>query len=114
MRVGAAEVLRLAAGARFEPAAPVLALLAISIPLTAGAGVLRQVLLATDRQQYDLVVVVLGAVSNAGLNLLLIPRLGLAGAALATITGEAVVLVAAIVVAVVTRGPSSVVQESLS
>ena len=75
---------------------------------------LRQVLLATDRQQYDLVVVVLGAVSNAGLNLLLIPRLGLAGAALATITGEAVVLVAAIVVAVVTRGPSSVVQESLS
>lgn len=114
MRIGAADVLRLAAGARFEPAAPVLALLAVSIPLTAGAGVLRQLLLATDRQQYDLLVVVLGAVSNAGLNLLLIPRLGLAGAAIATISGEAVVLVAAVVVAFVTRGPSSLVQELLS
>ena len=114
LRSGADVALRLAAGARFEPGAPVLALLALSIPFTAGAGVLRQLLLATDRQQYDLLVVVLGAVANVSLNLLLIPRMGLAGAATATVVGEAVVLASAIVVSVATRGSSSRIQESLS
>lgn len=83
------------AGPAFGGAAPVLALLAWSIPLTALSGVFRLLLLATHRQRQDLAVVTTAGLLNAALNLLLIPRLGLAGAAVATIAGEAAVLLLA-------------------
>ncbi len=83
------------AGPAYGRAAPILALLAWSIPLTALSGVFRLLLLATHRQRQDLAVVTTAGLVNVALNLVLIPRLGLAGAAVATIAGEGVVLLLA-------------------
>ena len=85
-------LLTMTAGAPYASGASALGLLALSIPLTASGGIFRQLLLASGRQRQDLVVVVCGGAVNATLNLLLIPRSGLAGAAIATVIGEATVL----------------------
>lgn len=88
-------LLTLTNGPAYGDAAPILALLAWSIPLTAFGSVFRLLLLTTHRQRQDLAVVATAGVLNVALNLLLIPRLGLAGAAMATIAGEGAVLVLA-------------------
>lgn len=92
----ATPLLTLAMGAPFAPAAGALRWLAWSIPFIAVAGVFRQVLLVRHLQRVDLAAVAVGAVLNVLLNLLLVPHFGVTGAAVATIAGEAAVLVAAI------------------
>ncbi len=95
LTIGATSLLRLAMGEAFTPAGPALRLLAWSMPMTAMAGIFRQLLLARRQQHVDLAAVMAGAAVNVSLNLVLIPRFGIQGAAVATIAGEAVVLAAA-------------------
>jgi PST family polysaccharide transporter len=90
-------MLRLVMGAPFAAGAAPLRVLAWSIPIAALAGVLRQALLTADCQRADLGVVAVAAVANAGFNIVLIPRAGLVGAATATLLGESVMLLAAVV-----------------
>lgn len=76
-------------GAEYAPAAGALALLVLSVPL----GLLREVatgaLLAHSRERQVLTLAAWPAAINLALNLLLIPALGIAGAATATILTEA-------------------------
>lgn len=88
-------LLVLTAGEAYRAAAPVLGLLSFAIPITAFSGVFRLLLVATHQQRRDLAVVTIAGLVNVALNLLLIPRLGLNGAALATVAGESVVLLLA-------------------
>jgi PST family polysaccharide transporter len=97
LSLAAEPALRLLMGEAFTGGAPALRVLAWSIPLTAIGGVLRQALLTADRQRADLIVVAIAAVTNASLNVVLIPRAGLVGAATATIIGESVVILAGFV-----------------
>ena len=96
-------MLRLVMGEPFVAGAAPLRVLAWSIPVAAVAGVLRQALLTADCQRADFAVVGAAAVANAGLNIFLIPRAGLVGAATATLIGEMVMLVAAFVAVVETH-----------
>lgn len=91
----ASPLLRLTMGDAYLPAADSLRLLAWTIPVVAVGGVFRQLLLARHRQTLDLLAVALGAALNVSLNLALVPRYGVTGAAVATLAGEATVLVAA-------------------
>lgn len=90
-------LLRLTLGDAYAPAAAPLRILAWSIPLVAIGGIFRQLLLVNHRQTLDLTAVAIGATLNVTLNLVWIPRYGLLGAAMATLAGEAAVLVAAAV-----------------
>lgn len=91
----AAPLLGFLMGEAFTPGASALRVLAWSIPLTAAGGVCRQVLVASGHQRVDLTVVACGAAANVALNILLIPRYGLAGAATSTLTAEGIVLIGA-------------------
>jgi O-antigen/teichoic acid export membrane protein len=101
--LAAEPMLRLVMGEPFLGGAAPLRVLAWSIPVAAVAGVLRQALLTADCQRADFAVVAVAAVANAGLNIMLIPRAGLVGAATATLLGETVMLLAAFVAVVQTR-----------
>jgi len=84
-------------GEAFAEGAPALSVLAWSLPITAVGGVLRQALLSSDRQRADAIIVAIAGVTNAALNVILIPRAGLIGAAIATIIGETVLLIGGLV-----------------
>jgi len=84
-------------GEAFAEGAPALSVLAWSLPITAVGGVLRQALVSADRQRADAIIVAIAAVVNAGLNVVLIPRAGLIGAAIATLVGEVVLLIGGLV-----------------
>lgn len=83
MIVLAEPLLALVYGGEFREAAPVLRLLAASLPLHAANGALGHALQAGHRQGAALKVVALVVVLHVGLSLVLIPRLGIEGAALA-------------------------------
>jgi O-antigen/teichoic acid export membrane protein len=91
----AAPIVHALFGPVFAGAAPVLRILAWSAVLVILRGTYRHGLNAAGRADLDLVCAGLAAAANVGANLVLIPRLGLTGAALATVLGEAVWLAGA-------------------
>ncbi|HXE57639.1 MAG TPA: flippase [Gemmatimonadales bacterium] len=95
----AGPLLELVFGTRYAPAGPALALLGWSVPLSLVRDVPIIALMAIGREDKVLRVTALAAGLNLCLNLALIPRYGMAGAALATVATEAVRLVIAFRVA---------------
>jgi len=67
--------------------------LLVSIGLAYIYGIIRNVLLVFDRTHIETRIMTAGALVNVGLNLVLIPRLGLVGAAMSTVTAQALILV---------------------
>ena len=86
-------LLRVAYGGRYAAAAPVLRLLAASLPLHAANGALGQALLAGRLQGRMVVVVLSGLLSHALLCLLLLPRFGLIGAPVSLFLSSAIVTI---------------------
>lgn len=82
-------------GEAYRGGAVALQLLLLSILLIAVHGTTRNVFLARERLGTETTIVAIGAAVNIILNLLLIPRAGIVGAAVATVIGEAVILVLA-------------------
>src|SRR6185503_15655799 len=66
--------------------------LALMLPMSFASGILLNRLVAVGKQRLLAVASVSAAGINVGLNLLLIPRLGMRGAALATLASEAALL----------------------
>jgi O-antigen/teichoic acid export membrane protein len=79
---------------RLEAATPVLQVLVWAFPLTSLRNLLFSTLLATDQQRFIATSLGLGVVFNVGLNLALIPPLGIRGAAVATLCSEVTLLAA--------------------
>ncbi len=75
-------------GALYEPAADTLAILFITILLVYPSTLLSNALFAHNQQKQFMYFVAIGALSNALCNYLLIPRFGIAGAALATVGSQ--------------------------
>lgn len=84
----AEEVIQLLYGDQFNRSAPVLQLLACSAALVLMRGTLRQALCAAGHQRTDMVCASIGAGTNVVLNMLLIPRYAMMGAAFATLISE--------------------------
>ncbi len=87
------KILELVYGAPFANAVQPFEVLAWSVPLIILGGHFRQALFVANLQRLDVLWVAISAATNIALNLLLIPMLGLTGAALATVVGEAVLTV---------------------
>lgn len=88
-------VLALAYGERFLSSATTLRLLAVSLPLHAVNGVLGQALQAARLQGAMLRIVVLGLSTHLVANVVLLPRLGIEGAAAALFLSSSVVALGA-------------------
>ena len=76
-------------GARFAQSAQVLPILIWSAVLVILRGSYRQSLMAAGHQAIDLRCAIVSSSANVGLNILLIPRFGMMGAATATVIGDA-------------------------
>jgi O-antigen/teichoic acid export membrane protein len=85
MSLGAGIVVRVLYGKQFQPAAPLLAVLIWSEVAVFFATVVANVLVARNQERLLPVPTLAGAAINVGLNLVLIPRYGAAGAAWATL-----------------------------
>jgi len=88
----AGQIMTLLYGQAFRPGAAALTILALVLPMNFVSGILLNRLVAVRRQRLLAVASVSGAAVNVGLNFLLIPRLGMQGAALATVASEAAIL----------------------
>jgi O-antigen/teichoic acid export membrane protein len=88
-------VLHLLFGGNFEEATTALQILILALPLHLAAGHFRTAFVALGRQRLDLRLVAIAAVVHVAAKLLLIPRLGITGAAWGTLVGEAALLVLA-------------------
>lgn len=77
-------------GAEYAPAGPVLALLIWTIPPLLSRGVYSAVLIADNRHDAVLRATAIAAALNVGLNLLMIPLLGMIGAAITTVLAETI------------------------
>jgi len=94
-------IVRLVFGAPYAGAAPVLQILAWTIPISVLGGHFRHTLISLRQTRLDAAAVAAGAVTTVFLNLGLTPRFGLAGGAVAMVVGEAVLTAA--VIALVAR-----------
>ncbi len=83
--LGARPIIHTLYGARFAPAAPLLAVLIWSEVAVFFGGTLGNALFAEGLQRYLLISTVAGAAINIALNLVLIPRMGAMGASWATV-----------------------------
>ena len=84
-------------GAEFVEGAQALTLLAWAVPMTVTSGVLLNHAVATGRQRGIAVGAIAAASLNIGANLVLIPRYGVRGAAIATLLSEAVLVLTGLV-----------------
>jgi O-antigen/teichoic acid export membrane protein len=82
-------IIELLFGVNFVDSAQVLPVLIWSAVLVILRGSYRQSLTATGHQAIDLRSAIVSSTANVGLNLLLIPRYGMMGAATATVIGDA-------------------------
>ncbi|WP_226022957.1 flippase [Halomicrobium salinisoli] len=81
------DVVRVFFGTAYSPAAPALTLLVFGHFLRAIVGLNGDIVKAIDRTKLELLSVLIGVITNILLNLFLIPRVGIAGAAIGTATG---------------------------
>jgi O-antigen/teichoic acid export membrane protein len=79
-------------GEEYMPASTALQLLMVSLFFISLHGPSRNLFLAFDRLGLESSIMAVAVVVNVGLNLVLIPRYGLNGAALATVAADAVIL----------------------
>jgi O-antigen/teichoic acid export membrane protein len=89
----ATPLLRVIFGEEFTPAATALQLLLLSLFFIALHGASRNVFLAYDRLGVESWIMAAGVLVNVILNLILIPRFGLNGAAFATLAADGAILV---------------------
>jgi O-antigen/teichoic acid export membrane protein len=85
-------------GPAYAGAAPVLRILAWTIPISVLGGHFRHTLISLKETRLDLIAVAAGAVTTVLLNVVLTARFGLAGGAIAMVVGETVLTAAAIVI----------------
>ena len=86
-------ILKVLFGTGYEPAAPLLSVLAVSlIPMALNRSALYY-LIASDRAAWAWFSSAFGLVVATGLNFILIPRIGAMGAAINSIAGETSVLI---------------------
>lgn len=98
--LAAPEIIEFLFGNAYVSSAEVLRVLALTIPLIGMSTLVgRQILVPTGKEKAAMYSYLAGAVTDAILNILFIPRLGAVGAAVGTLTAEAVVLAIQIVVA---------------
>jgi O-antigen/teichoic acid export membrane protein len=90
----APRLMQLIFGSEYAPAGSALRLLLISLFFIALHGPTRNLFLAYDRLSWETAIMGFGVIINVALNLFLIPRFGLDGAAFATAAAEAMVLAA--------------------
>jgi O-antigen/teichoic acid export membrane protein len=88
-------VLHLLFGGNFEEATGALQILILALLPHLAAGHFRTAFVALGRQRLDLRLVALATIAHIAAKLVLIPRLGITGAAWGTFVGEAVLLVLA-------------------
>jgi len=81
------DIVRVFLGSSYQPAAPVLSILVFGLFFRAVVGLNGSTVKAIDRTRIELISAVLGLVSNFVLNISLIPRYGIKGAAVATVVG---------------------------
>ncbi|AEM57271.1 hypothetical protein HISP_08490 [Haloarcula hispanica N601] len=81
------DVVRVLFGAAYSPAAPALTLLVSGHFLRAVVGLNGDIVKAIDRTKIELISVLIGVITNILLNIYLIPRVGIVGAAIGTATG---------------------------
>jgi len=93
----APQLLRAIFGEEYSPAATALRLLLVSLFFIALHGASRNLFLAYERLGIETWIMAAGVVVNVGLNLALIPRYGLNGAALATAAADGVILILCVV-----------------
>lgn len=84
-------------GAEYQAGAGALRLLLFSLVLLAVHSATRSVFLVMHRPGLETIIIAIGVATNVALNLYLIPRYGIEGAAVATVAGEAVILSGAFV-----------------
>jgi O-antigen/teichoic acid export membrane protein len=83
-------------GAKFAGAGPALAILSASVAVSLLQIVVTSVVMGAGRERPYVRAMSLGAAANVGLNLLLIPMIGIIGASVSTIVAESMVLLAGI------------------
>jgi O-antigen/teichoic acid export membrane protein len=88
----AVPILRLVYGEEFVPGAPALAVVGCVVGLQGLSVVMGRLLIVVHRLGAIIRVSLITVVVNVGLNLLLIPRLGIVGVAIAGVASEAVVV----------------------
>jgi O-antigen/teichoic acid export membrane protein len=93
----AAPLLGLLFGDAFVAGSPALRLVALSVALFALHGITRSVFVALHRTRLEATIFAFAAAVNIGLNFLLIPTLGIVGAAVATVAAEAIIFVACVI-----------------
>ena len=93
----ATPIVDLVFGVAYAGAAPVLRLLAWTIPISVFGGHFRHTLIALKQTRLDAIAVGAGALTTLALNIWLTGRLGLAGGAIAMVVGEAALTIVAIV-----------------
>lgn len=94
----AAPIVAIVFGAAYAEAAPVLRVLAWTIPISVFGGHFRHALIARKETRLDAVAVAAGALTTLVLNLALTGRLGLQGGAIAMVAGETALTLTAIVI----------------
>lgn len=84
-------------GAAYTGGAVALQLLLGSVLIIGVHGAARNIFLVTQRTGLEASIMAVGVVANIVLNLILIPRMGIAGAAVATVASEAVILILTVI-----------------
>ncbi len=84
-------------GADYQNGAVALQLLLLSLLPLAVHGATRNVFLAMHRLGLETVIIACGVAVNVALNIILIPRFGIVGAAVATVAGESAILAGAFI-----------------
>jgi O-antigen/teichoic acid export membrane protein len=108
----AAPLMTLVFGGDYQAGAVALQILLVSLFFLAIHAATRNVFLTLDRLGLEAWLVAAGVVVNVALNIMLIPRQGIQGAAIATLAGEIVIMVGA-VGALVSLGVRISVRDSL-
>lgn len=85
-------------GSAYAEAAPVLRILAWTIPISVFGGHFRHTLISLRETRLDAIAVAVGAATTLALNLILTDRYGLAGGATAMVLGEAALTLTAITI----------------
>jgi O-antigen/teichoic acid export membrane protein len=93
----AAPIVQLVFGTAYAGAAPVLKILAWTIPISVLGGHFRHTLISLKHTRLDAIAVAAGAATTVALNLLLTARYGLSGGAAAMVAGETVLTLSAMV-----------------
>lgn len=81
-------------GPKFDGSGPALAILSASVAVSLLQIVVTSVVMGAGRERSYVRVMAIGAAANVVLNLILIPTLGIVGAAISTIVAEGIVLIA--------------------